>query len=99
MNHECGQEIDQKPYLAKEGRKASKRESKEQIGQNPHDQVISSLQTNLKEAQVIQTFSMDEITGLKTELISWIEKWNVLRGKKLKYKEQVKRILLKNQRL
>ena len=42
---------------------------------------------------------MDEITSLKTELISLIEKWNVLRGKKLKYKEQVKRLLLKNQKL
>ena len=42
---------------------------------------------------------MDEIIGLKTELISWIEKWNVLRGKNLKYKEQVIRILLKNQKL
>ena len=42
---------------------------------------------------------MDEITGLKTELISWIEKWNVLRGNKLKYKEQVKRLMLKNKKL
>ena len=42
---------------------------------------------------------MDEITGLKTELISWIEKWNVLRGKKLKYKEQVKGLLLKKRKL
>ena len=42
---------------------------------------------------------MDEITDLKTELISWIEKWNVLRRKKLKYKEQVKRILLESRKL
>ena len=75
------------------------RESKEQIDQNPHARVISSLQNDLKEAQVIQTIAMDEITGLKTELISWIEKWNVLRGNKLKYKEQVKRLLLENQKL
>ena len=75
------------------------RESKDQIDPNPHARVISSLQTDLKEAQVIQTIAMEEITGLKTELISWIEKWNVLRGNKLKYKEQVKRLLLKNQKL
>ena len=42
---------------------------------------------------------MDEITGLKADLISWIEKWNLLRKKKLKYKEQVKRLLLKNRKL
>ena len=42
---------------------------------------------------------MKEITSLKTKLISWIEKRNVLTGKKLKYKEQIKRILLKNQKL
>ena len=61
--------------------------------------MISSLQTDLREAQVIQTIAMEEITGLKTELISWIEKWDVLRGNKLKYKELIKRILLKNQKL
>ena len=42
---------------------------------------------------------MEEINGLKTELIAWVEKWNMLRGKKLKYKEQIKRLLLKNQKL
>ena len=42
---------------------------------------------------------MEKITGLKIELIAWVEKWNVLRGKKLKHKEQVKRIMLKNQKL
>ena len=42
---------------------------------------------------------MEEITGLKTELISWIEKWDVLRGNKLKYKELIKMLLLKNQKL
>ena len=36
VNHECDQEIDQKCYLAEEGRKASNRESKEKIDQNPH---------------------------------------------------------------
>ena len=50
VNHECGQEIDQNPYLAKEDRKASNRESKEKIDQKPHARVISSLQTDLKEA-------------------------------------------------
>ena len=42
---------------------------------------------------------MDEITGLKTDLISWIEKWNLLREKKLKYKDQVKKLMLRNRRL
>ena len=42
---------------------------------------------------------MDEIAGLKTDLTSKIEKWNFLREKKLKYKAQVKRLLLRNQRL
>ena len=99
VNHECDQEIDQNPYLAEEDRKTMNRESKEKIDQNTHAQVISSLQTDLKEAQVIQTIAMEEITGLKTELISWIEKWDVLRGKKFKYKELIKRLLLKNQKL
>ena len=44
-------------------------------------------------------FAMDEIVGLKTDLSSWIEKWNLLREKKLTYKAQVERILLRNQRL
>ena len=51
------------------------------INRNPYAQVISSLETNLKEAQVIKTFAMDEITGLKTDLISWIEKYNLLSEK------------------
>ena len=75
------------------------RESKDQIDPNPHARVIFSLQIYLKEAQVIQTIAMEEITGLKAELITWIEKWDVLRGKKLKYKEVIKRLLLKNQKL
>ena len=66
VNHECGKEIDQKSYLGEEDRKASNMESKEQIDQNPHARVISSLQTDLKEAQVIQTIAMEEITSLKS---------------------------------
>ena len=69
------------------------------INQNPLARIISSLQTDLKESQVIQTFSMDEIIGLKAALISWIEKWNLLREKKLKYTEQVKRLPLMNRKL
>ena len=42
---------------------------------------------------------MDEIASLKTNLTSWIEKWNLLREKKLKYKYQVKSLLLRNLRL
>ena len=60
------------------------RESKDQTDPNSHAQLISSLQTDLKEAQVIQTIALEEITSLKAELITWIEKWDVLRGKKLK---------------
>ena len=99
MNHEYDQEIDRKPYLAEESRINMNRESKDQIDPNPHAWMIFSLQTDLKEAQVIQTIAMEETTGLKTELISWIEKWDVLRGKKFKYKELIKKILLKNQKL
>ena len=75
------------------------RELKDKTDPNPLAQLISSLQTDLKEAQVIQTIAMEEITALKAELITWIEKWDVLRGKKLKCKELIKSILLKNQRL
>ena len=99
VNHECDQEIDQKPYIVEEDKGRSNGGLKEKINQNPYAQVISSLETDLKEAQVIKTFAMDEITGLKTDLISWIEKWNLLREKKLKYKDQVKIPLLRNRRL
>ena len=61
--------------------------------------MISSLQTDLKEAQVVQTIAIKEITSLKTELISGVDKWDVLRRKKLKYKELIKKLLLKNQKL
>ena len=101
VNHECDvyQEIDQKPYIVEEDRGGSNVGSKEQINQNPYAQVISSLETDLKEAQVIKAFAMDEIVSMKTDLTSWIEKWNFLREKKCKYKAQVKRILLRNRRL
>ena len=98
VNHECDQEIDRKPYPDKETRINVNRESEYQIDPNPHARLISSLQTNLKEAQVIQTIALQETITLKAELITWIEKWDVLRGKKLKFKESIKRILLKNQR-
>ena len=70
VNHECDQEITRKPYLDKEAWINMNRESKDQIDPNPHSWVISSLQTDLKEPQVIQTIAMEETTGLKTELIS-----------------------------
>ena len=97
VNREGNQEIDRKPYLTEEARVNLKRESKDQIDSNPHAQLISSLQTYLKEAQVIQTIALEEIKALKAELITWVEKWNVLRGKTLKCKEMMKRILLNNQ--
>ena len=75
------------------------RKLENQIYPNPHARVISSLQIDLKEAHVVQVIAMEEIKGLKTELISLIEKWDVLRGKKLKYKELIKNLLLKNQKL
>ena len=34
---------------------------------------------------------------MKIELITWVKKWDVLRGKNLKCKEMMKRLLLKNQ--
>ena len=99
VNREGSQEIDKMPHLTEEAQINLKRESKDQTDPNPHAQLISSLQTNLKEAQVIQTIALEEIKALKAELITWVEKWDVLRGKKLKCKEMMKRILLKNQRL
>ena len=84
VNREGDQKIDGKPYLDEEARINMNRESKDQIGPNPHARLISSLQIDLKEAQVIQTIALEEITALNAELISWIEKWDVLRGKKLK---------------
>ena len=70
VNHECDadQEIDQKPYIAEEDREGSNVGSKEQINRNPYAQVISSLETDLKEAQVIKAFAMNEIASLKTDL-------------------------------
>ena len=69
---------------------------KEPINRIPYAQVISSLETNLKEGQVIKAFAMDEIASLKNDLTSWIEKWNLLREKKLKYKALVQSLLLRN---
>ena len=96
VNHEGSQEIDRKPHLTEEAQVNLK---KDQTDPNPHAQFISSLQTDLKEAQVIQTFALEEIKALKAELITWVEKWDVLRGKKLKCKRMMKRILLKNKKL
>ena len=90
---EGSQEIDRKHHLTEEAQVKLKRD---QTDPNPHAQLISSLQTDLKEAQVIQTFTLEEIKALKAELITWVEKWDVLRGKHLKCKEMMKRILLKN---
>ena len=44
------QEIDEKPYIAEEDREGSNVGLKEQINQNPYAQVISSLETDLREA-------------------------------------------------
>ena len=48
--------------------------SEKQINKNPYAQVISSLETNLKEAEVIKSSAMDEVASLKIDLASWIEK-------------------------
>ena len=91
------QQIDLKPCKEDQDRRGSNVGSKEPIDRIPYAQVISSLEIDLKEAQVIKVFAMDEIASLKTDLTSWIEKWNLLREKKLKYKAQVKILLLRNQ--
>ena len=61
------------------------------------DQEINQRPYRVEEAEVIKISAIGEITGLKNDLISWIKKWNLLRERKLRYKEQVKRILLKKQ--
>ena len=63
------------------------------------DKEIDQRTYRVEEAEVIKISAIDEITGLKNDLISWIEKWSLLRERNMKYKEQVKRILLKNRRL
>ena len=93
VNREGIQEIDRKPHLTEEAQVNLKRESKDQTDPNPHVQLISSLQTYLKEAQVIQTIALEEIKALKAELITWVEKWDVLKRKKLKWKEMMKPLL------
>ena len=60
------------------------------------DQEIDKRPYRVEEAEVIKISTIEKIIGLKNDLISWIEKWNLLRERKLKYKEQVKKILLKN---
>ena len=93
------QEIDQKP-CAEEGDKGGLNVAmKRQPNHFLYAQVISSLEIDLKEAQVIRAFSMEEIASLKAHLTSWVEKWNLLREKKLRYKAQVKKILSRNQKL
>ena len=71
----------------------------EQPDQIPCAQVISSLETDLKEAQVIRVFSMEEIASLKADLTSWVDKCNLLRVKKLRYKAQVKSLMSTNKKL
>ena len=63
------------------------------------DQEIDQRPYRVEKAEIIKISAIYEITGLNNDLISWIEKWNLLRERKLEYKEQVKRILLKNRRL
>ena len=63
------------------------------------DQEIDQRNYREEEAEIIKISAIEEITSLKNDLISWIKKWNLLRERKLRYKEQVKRILLKNRRL
>ena len=41
---------------------------------------------------------MKEIASLKADLTSWVDKWNLLRVKKLRYKAQDKNLLSKNQK-
>ena len=90
------QEIDQNPCTEVRGNGELNVGEVEQPDQIPYDQVISSLETDLKECQVIRAFAMAEIASLKADLTSWVDKWNLLRVKKLRYKAQAKRILSKN---
>ena len=80
------QEIDQNPCAKERGRGEPNVGTKGQPDQIPYAQVISSLETDLKETQVIRAFPMEEIASLKAYLTSWVEKWNLLRQKKLRYK-------------
>ena len=68
MNRECGmdQEIDQRPNRVEEDRGGFNVGAEKQINNNPYTWVISSLETDLKEAEVIKTSSMDEVAGIKT---------------------------------
>ena len=68
----------------------------EMIHEHDINQEIDQRPYRVEEAEVIKISAIDEITGLKNDLISWIKKWNLLRERKLRYKEKVKRILLKN---
>ena len=93
------QEIDHKPCAEERGRGEPNVGVVGQPDQIPYAQNISSLETDLKEAQVIRAFAMEEIASLKTDLTSWVDKWNLLRVKKLKYKAQVKSLQSKNKKL
>ena len=93
------QEIDQNPCTKERGRGEPNVGTKGQPDQIPYAQVISSLETDLKEAQVIREFAMEEIASLKADLTSGVEKWNLLRAKKLRYKAQVKSLLSRNKKL
>ena len=42
---------------------------------------------------------MEEIASLKYDLTSWFDKWNLLRVKKLRYKDLDKNLLSKNRKL
>ena len=101
VNHglDVDQEIDQKPYTEEGDKGGSNVVTKGQPNQISYHQVISSLETGLKEARVIRVFSMEEIASLKADLTSWVEKWNLLREKKLRYKAQVKILLSRNRKL
>ena len=64
------QEIDQKPCTEVRGNGETNVGAVEQPDQIHYAQVISSLETDLKEAQVIRAFPMEEIASLKADLNS-----------------------------
>ena len=80
------QEIGQKQCTEVRGNGEPNVGAVEQPDQIPYAQVISSLENDLKKAQVIRAFIMEEIASLKADLTSWVDKWNLLRVKKLRYK-------------
>lgn len=90
------QEINQELRTGPGNTKGTNMEHIQQPIQTPSVQVISSLEIELKEAQVVNAFAMEEIQSLKADLATWIDKWNSLKEKKTQYRAYGKSLLIKN---